>query len=565
MAVFICQGCGAEHSSWTGKCGNCGTTEILKLSEVSDRMIGREIKGKFVILKKLGQGGMGAVYLAEQKGIGLKVALKFLKSEFTNDAEIARRFLNEAKSYAKVAHPNAVALHDFGQDEEGNLFIAMEYCEGVDLKRLITDHRRLEVGIALDIVMQVADVLAHAHSNGVVHRDLKPENIMVRQSMRGGHVKVLDFGIARLIGEGTRLTIAGSIAGTPRYMAPEQVEGRDIDHRADIYALGIVLFECLTGVQPFDGPTITEILRRQMSMPIPRLAEVNVDADYPAVDVVIQKACQKTREDRYQSMIEFATELAKAMPTQSGRPSFSQLNPVPSAPGLGETLVRQATPNVQVPGGLATPAPGASAPTEQVARSVSSDAIKLAAADRAGGATISSETLAVVKGPASNRMPLFVGGGVVAAVVLGVVLFRPAPAVVVAPPPPPAPVVVPVVRPADPPPVNVPGASDRDEDRGRDYLARARSAWDRGELGESATYLKDVPGKTEAYKDALLLQTRIKEINDQLQRAEALQKIGECSAAEPLFQSVLQKNKAVARALDGAKKCRAAAVPTQLE
>src|SRR3954469_735832 len=202
MAVFICQGCGAEHSSWGGKCPQCGTSETIRLAPATDRMVDRVVKGKFKIIRKLGQGGMGAVYLAEQLGIGHRVALKFLKSEFSSDAEIARRFLNEAKSYARVAHPNAVALHDFGQDEEGNLFIAMEYCEGVDLKKVIAEQGRLPMIEAIEIVLQVADVLANAHEKGVIHRDLKPENIMIRRGIRGVHAKVLDFGIARLMDAG---------------------------------------------------------------------------------------------------------------------------------------------------------------------------------------------------------------------------------------------------------------------------------------------------------------------------------------------------------------------------
>ncbi len=284
MAVFICQSCGNEHSSWEGKCPKCGNTEIIKLNQAQDKMIDKVIKGKFKLIRKLGQGGMGAVYLAEQMGIGHRVAIKFLKSEFSDDVEIARRFMNEAKSYARVAHPNAVVFHDFGQDDDGNLFIAMEYCEGVDLKKVIQEQKRLPVADAIDIILQIADVLSNAHLKGVVHRDLKPENIMLRKGMRGIHVKVLDFGIARLMNEGTRLTVQGAIAGTPRYMSPEQVEGKEVDHRADIYALGILTFETLTGIQPFDGNTIAEILRRQVMDPMPHLASIATDLDYPDID-----------------------------------------------------------------------------------------------------------------------------------------------------------------------------------------------------------------------------------------------------------------------------------------
>jgi len=279
-------------------------------------MVDRIIKNKFRILKKLGQGGMGAVYLAEQVGIGHKVALKFLKAEFSSDPEIARRFLNEAKSYARVAHPNAVALHDFGQDEEGNLFIAMEYCEGVDLKKMLAE-KPLAMIESIDVVLQVADVLANAHEKGVIHRDLKPENIMVRRGLRGLHAKVLDFGIARLMDGGTRLTVVGAIAGTPRYMSPEQVEGKEVDLRADIYSLGVVLFELLTGRQPFDGSTIAEILRKQAVEPMPHLTEFAPELDYPDLDAVLQKACRKRRDERWPDMLAFANALSMATPTQA--------------------------------------------------------------------------------------------------------------------------------------------------------------------------------------------------------------------------------------------------------
>lgn len=316
MPVFICQGCGAEHQSWTGRCPECGTSETIRLAPNTDRMVDRIIKNKFRIVKKLGQGGMGAVYLAEQVGIGHKVALKFLKAEFSSDAEIARRFLNEAKSYARVAHPNAVALHDFGQDEEGNLFIAMEYCEGVDLKKMLAE-KPLAMIESIDVVLQVADVLANAHEKGVIHRDLKPENIMVRRGLRGLHAKVLDFGIARLMDGGTRLTVVGAIAGTPRYMSPEQVEGKEVDLRADIYSLGVVLFELLTGRQPFDGSTIAEILRKQAVEPMPHLTEFAPELDYPDLDAVLQKACRKRRDERWPDMLAFANALSMATPTQA--------------------------------------------------------------------------------------------------------------------------------------------------------------------------------------------------------------------------------------------------------
>ncbi|MFN7134753.1 MAG: serine/threonine-protein kinase, partial [Myxococcales bacterium] len=274
------------------------------------------IGGRYKITKKLGQGGMGSVYLAEHVGVGQRVAIKFLNPNFSGDPDIVRRFLNEAKSYGQVSHPHAVHLHDFGQDDEGALYISMEFIEGSDLKKLLEKEGRLRPRDAIDIALQVCDVLGYAHEKGIVHRDLKPENIMLQKGLRGFHAKVLDFGVARLMEEqGTRLTAAGTITGTPRYMSPEQAEGRDVDRRSDVYALGIVLFELLSGRHPYPGTTITEILRAQVLEPMPHLdASLGLPG---ALDEVIQRATAKNREERFGTMAEFARALSESMPTDA--------------------------------------------------------------------------------------------------------------------------------------------------------------------------------------------------------------------------------------------------------
>ena len=340
--TVICQGCSAELPTWTGVCPHCANTEFIRIEAPQDQMIGRVIANRYKIVAKLGQGGMGSVYMGELVGIGQRVALKFLNAHLSNDPEIARRFLNEAKSYGRVSHPHAVILHDFGQDEEGTLYISMELVEGKDLQKLLAEEVRLSIPEAVEISLQLADVLGHAHSKGVVHRDLKPENIMVRKGTRGLHIKVLDFGIARIMEEGaTRLTAQGSIAGTPRYMAPEQADGQEVDARVDVYSVGLVLFEMLTGVQPFDGSSLTEILQKQLVSPMPHLLDVAPDLDFPRLDAVIQKATAKNRVERYQSMHQFAVELSNAVPTQSG----SSQSTTEIVPGVADsTLVRSPSP-----------------------------------------------------------------------------------------------------------------------------------------------------------------------------------------------------------------------------
>ncbi len=319
MARIICKTCGTEAAVWTGQCPNCSGTTHIELTKPVDPMIGKTVHGGLKILRKLGQGGMGAVYLAEREGLGQKVALKFLNANLLTNSDVARRFINEAKTYARISHPNAVTLHDFQQDEDGALYIAMEYIEGTDLTRYIAERKRVPPAEAIEIALQVADVLHSAHAMGIIHRDLKPENVMIRTGMRGIFVKVLDFGIARLLDDGsTRLTQAGSIAGTPRYMAPEQVRAKDVDARADIYALGILLFEMLTGEHPFEGSSVAEILSAQVMTPMKHLGEVAPEFDGLAVDAVIQKATAKLREERYETMQHFAQALSNVVPTMTG-------------------------------------------------------------------------------------------------------------------------------------------------------------------------------------------------------------------------------------------------------
>ncbi len=576
MPVFICQGCGSEHSSWSGKCPHCGVSETIQLKQSTDRMLEKVIKGKYKIVRKLGQGGMGAVYLAEQLGIGHRVALKFLRSEFSEDAEIARRFLNEAKSYARVAHPNAVTLHDFGQDEEGNLFIAMEYCEGVDLKKILQEQKRIPLGEAIDIILQVADVLGNAHSKHVVHRDLKPENIMLRKGMRGLHVKVLDFGIARLMNEGTKLTMQGAIAGTPRYMAPEQVEGRDdVDHRADIYAVGILLYEMITGVQPFDGSTITEILRNQVVQPMPRLASVAAELDYPEVERVVQKACAKNRNERFPDMMAFAHQIAQAMPTQAGRPgtgvwagmsggnqTTEQARVDTDVATMQATFVRTGT-AIQHPVADKPSAPKLSSPAPKPGE-LSIGSISPSNATQA--APIGNESALIIQRSRTPMLVLALGGLlIVGGVGAWAVIDR---NTVVVIPLVKDPVIKDPVVMKEPLVVKDPhqnGVDEATNNRGRDSLARAMAPFEVGNLDESEIFLKSVPPGTDARPGADALQQKIEQIRERLKRGRDAAAAGNCDAATVNFKDVLKLNPRIALALEGLSRCKNAALPPQLD
>lgn len=553
MAVFICQGCGTEHASWAGKCPHCGTSETIRLSPATDSMVDRVVKGKFKIVRKLGQGGMGAVYLAEQLGIGHKVALKFLKSEFSTDAEIARRFLNEAKSYARVAHPNAVALHDFGQDEEGNLFIAMEYCEGVDLKKVIAEQGRLPMMEAVEVVLQVADVLANAHEKGVIHRDLKPENIMIRHGLRGVHAKVLDFGIARLMDAGTKLTVAGSIAGTPRYMSPEQVEGKEVDLRADVYSLGIVLFEALTGRQPFDGATVSEILRRQVTDPLPSLASVSPDLDFPELDSVLQRACLKQPAGRWPHMSAFASALSQAIPTQARMalpPLQRATSTLPAhAPGL-------ATPNIAV--------------DASVERTLlrTGETFAHAQLEHAKGPKVSDASL-VAQVPKS-KAPFVILGGVILVLSVAVALVSG----------PEEKSVAPVVASTASTAAAQPSANELSqealkllheqeqrsrEENARMSLGKGKTEFEVAKLDEAETYLKSVSPESMAGAEAKELLGKIELIREKLKSAASLRSKGQCDQALPIYKAVLAINGKVKDALDGAADCRRSMVNTTME
>ncbi|MDP1829584.1 MAG: protein kinase [Archangium sp.] len=324
------------------------------------------IAGKYRIISRLGSGGMGLVFLAEQlpsahvASGGTKVALKFLDPEPTEDDSRAQRFLREAKVALQVQHPGATQILDLGQDEAGRLYMCFELVEGEDLREVLKREGRLRFGEARSITAQVAEVLAFAHGRNIVHRDVKPENLRVRRDGQGIHVKVLDFGIARLLKDANvRLTAEGMLAGTPRYMSPEQVKDEAIDGRTDQYALGLVLFEMITGAVAIGGKNITQILTHQLKTAVPSLAWVDPQLAHPGIDAFIARACAKEPGHRFASMTGLLEALralqvdeaewppAKAPPAVPGdtsAPTREGEQPTPAAPprreGESDTLVR---------------------------------------------------------------------------------------------------------------------------------------------------------------------------------------------------------------------------------
>ena len=298
------------------------------------------IAGRYRIISRLGSGGMGLVFLAEQlvPSGGKQVALKFLDPEPSEDDTRSARFLREAKVALAVQHPGATQILDLGQDEAKRLFMCFELVEGEDLRELIKREGRLRFGEARSVAVQVAQVLAFAHERHIVHRDVKPENLRVRRDAQGIHVKVLDFGIARLLKDtNVRLTAEGMLAGTPRYMSPEQVKDEPFDGRIDQYALGLVLFEMLTGVVAIGGKNITQILMHQLKTLVAPLAWVDPELGHPGIDGFIARACAKDPNDRFGTMGDFITALEALQVNERNWPAPRA---PPADPGSSTALTR---------------------------------------------------------------------------------------------------------------------------------------------------------------------------------------------------------------------------------
>jgi Tol biopolymer transport system component/tRNA A-37 threonylcarbamoyl transferase component Bud32 len=280
-------------------------------------MLGRDVIGQYVIQHKIGAGGMGAVYLADQPSMGRSAVIKVLHPWLSRDPEVATRFDNEARAVAKLSDPHIVQLFNYGDMGDGTLFLAMEHLDGRTLSQVLAAEGRLSVERAMHVALQVCEALAEAHRQGVVHRDLKPSNIMLLDKPGGELVKVLDFGVAKLAGSSQ--TTTGQPVGTPRYMSPEQLAGKGVDGRSDLYALGLVTYEMLAGQPPFEGKTAQAVLARHVTDPPPPLSTVRPQLP-GGFDAVMQRALAKVPADRYASMVDFGAALDDPQgATRSGR------------------------------------------------------------------------------------------------------------------------------------------------------------------------------------------------------------------------------------------------------
>jgi eukaryotic-like serine/threonine-protein kinase len=268
----------------------------------SDTLIDRLFDNRYRITRKLGAGGMANVYLAEDQELGRRVAIKILNERHANDDQFVERFRREAKNAAGLSHPNVVSIYDRGE-AEGTYYIAMEYVEGRTLKDLILTRGPSPIGIAIDYTRQILQALRFAHRAGIVHRDIKPHNVIVDGD---GRVKVADFGIARA--GASQMTEAGSIIGTAQYLSPEQARGAPVDQTSDLYSVGIVLYELLTGTVPFNGDTPVEIAMKHLSQTPEPPSSKRHDVP-PDLDKVVLRALAKDPADRYASAEEMDADL----------------------------------------------------------------------------------------------------------------------------------------------------------------------------------------------------------------------------------------------------------------
>jgi predicted Ser/Thr protein kinase len=347
-ALKICPTCSTEYPANERFCPRDGTA--LRSQTGAADLVGSIIAERYHVIKKLGEGGMGQVYLAEHVKMGRKSAVKVMNPGMVHDADAIGRFNREASNASRINHPNVAGIYDFGETADGLVYLAMEFIEGETLTDIVKANGALPPQRAADITRQAAEGLYAAHHLGIVHRDLKPDNIMVAKDRDGMDcVKVVDFGIAKAQGnENQKVTRTGMVIGTPEYMSPEQLAGDALDGRTDQYSLALVAFNMLTGQLPFPSDTSQTSMIMRLTEKPKRLIEMKPDLPWPAdVQAVMDKALERESAKRYASAREFGRALAETVGRMPLRPS-----------GEAGTLVMEAPVS-------RTPAPATPLPTRQ--------------------------------------------------------------------------------------------------------------------------------------------------------------------------------------------------------
>lgn len=299
---------------------------------------GMQLLGKYTFLAVIGEGGMSVVYKARHPDLNKILAVKMLHSHLLGGEEAAGRFWQEARAASALSHKNVITVHDYGATPEGQQFMVMDYLAGTDLSKTIKANGPLPLEQALDVFIQICDGLQHAHNKGVVHRDLKPSNIVLTIDDDGRIVpKLVDFGIAKVLVDSDEqshaYTKTGELLGSPPYMSPEQCKGSKLDARSDLYSLGCLMYEALTGQPPFSGSNFMETIFKHVNDPPPSLKSANANIAYPAkLESILQKCLAKPRVDRYQTAAELRTDLQKLQATITG--DSSALGPSVTKKGL---------------------------------------------------------------------------------------------------------------------------------------------------------------------------------------------------------------------------------------
>ena len=342
----LCPHCGTEYETAARFCPSDGTALRPK---GADSLVGRVLADRYHILKRIGEGGMGRVYLGEHVKMNRQCAIKVMSPALVNDAESAARFGREASNAARIIHPNVAAVFDYGESD-GVIYLVMEFVDGEPLARVLAREAPLGLDRALDLTSQIAEGLGAAHELGIVHRDLKPDNLLVTRTRAGREIaKVVDFGIAKAMqeGAGEGLTRTGQVIGTPEFMSPEQLLGDPVGARSDLYALGCILHLMLTASPPFDSPTREQMIKRRLTEDAPHVHEI--DAALPdSVARIVARLLARSPKDRYGSAAEVKDALAGTHARRSGvtrAPLTVRLTPR-SAPTVAFLHATQATTEV---------------------------------------------------------------------------------------------------------------------------------------------------------------------------------------------------------------------------
>ena len=352
----ICPTCSTEYPLSERFCPRDGTA--LRSANAQADLLGSVIADRYHILKKLGEGGMGTVYLAEHVKMGRKSALKVMNPGMNTDPDAIARFNREASNASRLSHPNICGIYDFGETTDGIIYLAMEFIEGSSLTALIEKAGQLPPSRAASIIHQTADALQVAHDAGIVHRDLKPDNIMVAKNRDGTDlVKVVDFGIAKASSsDAQKVTKTGMVVGTPEYMSPEQLAGDKLDGRSDLYSLGLVAFNCLTGVLPFAAETAQEAMIMRLTDKPRSLADVRPDVSWPAaLQATLDKALVRDVDERYKSAAQFGREFSAAIADMPMTQVVEAGTMVMNAAAAGKEAVPPTRMNAARPSGKTTP------------------------------------------------------------------------------------------------------------------------------------------------------------------------------------------------------------------